>query len=63
MRLSSVLFGVIIIIFSISLVCIWFYPSIQDFAASNNMWNGIKSATKELEADTVNSYSELPDLS
>jgi hypothetical protein len=62
-RLSSVLFGVIVIIFTISLVCIWFYPSIQDFAASNNMWNGIKSATSELEADTINSYSELPDLS
>ncbi len=62
MRISSVLFIVVVIMLAISLLCIWFYPSIQDFMASNNMWNGIKNFSSEFHADTISSLGELPDL-
>ena len=62
MRVSSVLFTVITLILAVSLLCIWFYPSIQDFMASNTMWNGIRSFSTEFGADAVESLDDLPDL-
>lgn len=54
------LLAVSIIIVVISIICMWFYPSIQDFAASNRMWNGIKNFTSELGASTIESPTSLP---
>ena len=51
MRVSSVLFAVVVLIIVISLLSIWFYPSIQDFMASNTMWNGIRNFSNEFIAD------------
>lgn len=62
MRVSSVLFTVVTLILAVSLLCIWFYPSIRDFMASNTMWNGIRSFSTEFGADAVESLDELPDL-
>ena len=59
MRVSSVLFAVVALTLVISLLCIWFVPSIQDFMASNTMWSGIKSFNNEFGADTVESLDEL----
>ncbi|GAJ11003.1 unnamed protein product, partial [marine sediment metagenome] len=61
MRVSSVLFAVAVLIIAISLLCIWFYPSIQDFMASNTMWNGIRDFSSEFNADDIESLDELPD--
>lgn len=54
------LLAVSIIIVVISIICMWFYPSIQDFAASNRMWNGIKNFTSEFGASTIESPTSLP---
>ena len=62
MRVSSVLFAVVVLIIVISLLCIWFYPSIQDFMASNTMWNGIRNFSSEFNADNIESLGELPDV-
>lgn len=63
MRPSNVLFTVVVIILAVSSLSIWFYPSIQDFAASNKMWNGINSSLRELHAESIDSLAELPELS
>ena len=62
MRVSSVLFAVVALTLVISLLCIWFVPSIQDFMASNIMWSGIKSFRNEFSADNIESLDELPDV-
>ena len=62
MRASSVLLAVVVIILVISVLCIWLYPSVQDFMASNIMWNGIKNFSSEFNADNIDSLDELPDL-
>jgi hypothetical protein len=62
MRVSSVLLTVVVIILVISLFCIWFYPSEQDFMASNTMWNGIKNFSSEFGVDNIESLDDLPDL-
>ena len=62
MRMSSVLFAVVVLIITISLLSIWFYPSIQDFMASNTMWNGIRDFSSEFSADNIESLGELPDV-
>ncbi len=62
MKVSSVLFPVVVLIIVISILCVWFYPSIQDYMASNTMWNGIKNFSSEFNADTIESLDELPDI-
>ncbi len=62
MRVSNVVFVVVVLILVISLLCIWFYPSVQDFMASNNMWNGIKNFSSASGASNVDSLNDLPDL-
>ena len=62
MRVSSVLLAVVALVLAISLLSIWFYPSIQDFMASNTMWNGIRDFSSEFGAENIDSLDELPDL-
>ena len=62
MRVSNVLFTVVVLTLVISLLTIWFYPSIQDFKASNTMWNGISNFSSEFSADNINSLDDLPNL-
>ena len=62
MKISSVLLAVVVLILVISLICIWFYPSIQDFMASNIMWNGINKFCDEFEASNTDTLDNLPIL-
>lgn len=62
MRVSSVLFAVVVLIIVISLLSIGFYPSIQDFMASNTMWNGINHFSREHNVGIIESLDELPDV-
>jgi hypothetical protein len=59
---SSVLLAVLVLILIISLLCIWFYPSVQDFMASNTMWNGIRNFCDEFDADNIDTLDDLPTL-
>ena len=45
-RVSSILFAVVVLILVISLLSIWFYPSVLDFMASNTMSSGIREFSK-----------------
>jgi hypothetical protein len=60
MRITSVLLAVVVLILVISLLCMWFYPSMQDFMAGNTMWNGIRDFCSEFEADNIDSLDTLP---
>jgi len=61
-RVSSILLAVVVLVLVISLLCIWFYPSVQDFMASNKMWNGIRNFCSEFTADNIDSLDDLPVL-
>ena len=61
MKVSSILFSVFVLVLVISLLSIWFYPSIQDFMASNTKWNGIYNFSGEFEADNTDSLEALSD--
>ena len=42
MRLSNLLLAVVALTLIVSALCVWFYPSLQDFMESNTAWNGIR---------------------
>lgn len=60
MKTSSLILLVLAVVLSVSLVCIWFYPSIQDFMAGNKMWNGIHDFSREQNVATLDSLDSLP---
>ena len=62
MRVSGILFAVVGIVLVISILCIWFYPSVQDFMVGNTMWNGLRSFNNEFGADNIDSLDNLPEL-
>ena len=62
MRVSSVLFGVVVMVLIISILSIWFFPSVQDFMATNSMWNGIKNFTDDFKATIIGTVDKLPAL-
>ncbi|MFC2044600.1 DUF4350 domain-containing protein [Chloroflexota bacterium] len=62
MKVSTVLLPVVVLTLIISLLCIWFYPSVQDFMAGNKMWNGINNFSDDFAADNVDSLDRLPVL-
>jgi len=62
MRVSSLLFYTVIVVLVISIVCIWFFPSIQDFMASNEMWNGVSDFSREFQADSIDSGARLTEV-
>ena len=62
MKTSSVLLAVAALIIVVSLVCIWFSPSVQDFMAANSLWNGIRNLSSEVDASNLDSLDELPEL-
>jgi hypothetical protein len=61
-RVSGILLAVVVIVLVISLLCIWFYPSAQDFMTSNTMWNGLRNFSSEFGADSIDSLDDLPNL-
>jgi hypothetical protein len=62
LKIASLLGIVFLIVLVISLVSIWFYPSLQDFMAGNTMWNGIRDFSNELEVKHIDSLNDLPSL-
>jgi hypothetical protein len=46
---------VAVLILLISLFCVWISPSVQDFMATNEMWNGISRFDKEFHATAIDS--------
>jgi hypothetical protein len=61
MKTHNAVFIVLAIVLVTSLLCVWFVPSIQDFMASNTMWNGIRNFLKEFDASTIDSLDGLPE--
>jgi hypothetical protein len=61
MRISSALLASVVVVIVISLLCIWFYPSIQDFMAGNAMWNGIREFSAEFSTEQIDTLDELPE--
>jgi hypothetical protein len=59
MKISTLLFTVFVLIAVISLVTIWFYPSVQDFMASNSMWNGLEKFDNTFNATQIDSLDNL----
>ena len=63
MRVSGIISIVMVLTMIISLVCIWFYPSEQDFTVSNTSWNGISKFRQQFDVDTVDSLDNISQLS
>ncbi len=61
MKPSSVVIAVVGAILLVSLVCIWFFPSVHDLAAANDAWNGMKRTAGGLGAEAITSLDGLPD--
>ena len=60
MKVSTLLFTVLVLVAVISLITIWFYPSAQDFLASNSMWNGVEKFDNDFNATQVDSLDNFP---
>ena len=61
MRLPRMLLLVVILTAAVSLVCIWFYPSFQDFMETNTEWNGIRTFANESGATVISSLDMVPE--
>ena len=61
MRLSNLLLAVVALTLIISALCIWFYPSLQDFMETNTAWNGIRKFSDGYNAVNIGSLVELGD--
>ncbi len=61
MKPSSLIVAVVGAILLVSLVCVWFYPSVHDLAAANDAWNGMKKTAGGLGAEAITSLDALPD--
>ncbi len=62
MRTSSVLLSAVALVIAVSLLSIWFYPSVQDFMAGNTMWNGLRDFGNKFEAVNIESLEDLPEV-
>jgi hypothetical protein len=62
-KTSSLTALIIAIILVVSLLAVWFYPSVQDFMASNNLWNGVHDFSRDQQVAALKSTSQLTDYS
>jgi len=60
-RLSNLLLAVVALTLIISALCIWFYPSLQDFMETNTAWNGIRKFSDDYSALNIESLAQLGD--
>jgi hypothetical protein len=60
-RLSNLLLAVVALTLIISALCIWFYPSLQDFMETNTAWNGIRKFSDGYSAVNTKSLVETGD--
>jgi hypothetical protein len=61
MKIYNLIFIVLAIVAAISLLCVWFVPSVQDFMIGNTMWNGVRAFSKDFSAIQLASVNDLPD--
>jgi len=61
--MSRILIMVVLIMVMVSLLSVWFYPSMQDFMATNATWNGIKGFSSEFKAEIPESLGVIPGIS
>lgn len=62
MKTSSVIIITVLLVIVVSLVCIWFTPSVQDFMTSNALWNGVSDFRDDTAATDIDSLDALPTL-
>ncbi len=62
MRTADVLLSVMVGVIIISIICIWFFPSVQDFMLGNSFWNGLKVFCAEFKVNNLDSLNKLPTL-
>jgi hypothetical protein len=62
MKAVNALLAVTVLVLAISVVSIWFFPSVRDFTAANAMWNGIKDFAREFDSVDIDSLDRLPAL-
>jgi hypothetical protein len=60
-KISRIMGLVIIVVVFVSLAAIWFYPSIQEYMASNALWNGVKQFSTAFNVQNIDSIAVLPD--
>ena len=60
MKTSSLIMLVLAVMLAVSLASVWFYPSVQDFMASNTMWNGIQKFSADFKAEQIDSLASHP---
>jgi hypothetical protein len=60
MKTRNVVSLALVTVLLISLLCVWFVPSVQDFMAGNTMWNGIRNALNRFDGNVVESLDVLP---
>lgn len=60
-RLSVPLFLLIVLfcVVAVSAVCVWVYPSLQDYVAGNFVWNGIDGFSRDFNAGYADSLVDL----
>ncbi len=58
--MARILGAVVLITLIVSLLSIWFYPSMQDFMAANATWNGTRRFSIEFNAKIPESLDNLP---
>jgi len=58
-RIHNILFLVLAVIAAISLICVWFVPSVQDFMVGNTMWNGVRTFSEVVSATQLDSVDDL----
>lgn len=61
MKTPRMLVLVMAVVLLVSVLCVWYAPSVQDFMAGNKMWNGIRDFCAEFDAVNIDSLAELPE--
>ncbi len=61
MRNSDVILGATIAVLIISIVCVLFYPTVQDFMVGNSLWNGLADFCGRYKAVNIDSFVGLPE--
>jgi len=60
MKLTDAIITLLAVVLTVSVLCILFIPSVQDFMASNNMWNGLKDFSESFDAVRLEGDNHIP---
>jgi hypothetical protein len=61
MKIHNLLLIVLAAVTAISLLCVWFVPSVQDFMVGNTTWNGVRAFSEYVSATQLESVNNLPE--